>query len=466
MINIKEVVSQLDAATYASLEEKFRKSKGDKYLSLMKSYRANTGDEEIVEALGLNSNSFYVLKSRLYEKIQAHISSSSTTSDSKSDVLEVLRSIGKVCYSGPRHVSIAHLEKLEKDLIKQDLHHELLLVYSILKKMHVRTEKFFHYSQLYNKHTAFLLSVEKSESILGDFNLILTQYLCSKSTPLLDRLKFLHREILNHARLNSSKQIELIRNILEAEMYIFCGSDSLEIDIEETLSNARKNLEGLADFAWQKNWDVVIDYLHFEYYRSHNSTKAKQFYVQVNSHSDRLLLFSDVCPAANFFLSKAVFATKAGEDISSDAGKQFLSDPHDVYSKVILGIYRSVLSFSNNQLKEATGSLNDVMNENSFKDFFHINLEIKLTQVFYYLQMGETDLAEGLIKSVYRKIKSEELREYDHVLELIKLYNFILEDKHSAKHSDQFTLFAARNKGTHAVLQHLLPTLNSKYNPQ
>jgi hypothetical protein len=463
VINLKEIVLQLDGPTFESLELKLKKSKGDKFLSLMRAYRENArGDDEIIAELGLNSNAYYVLKSRLYEKIQDHIADDAPV-ESKNDILDRLRSLAKECYSSPRQISIAHLEKLERDLTRQDMYHELLLVYSILKKMHVRSEKYFHYTQLYNKHMAFLLSVEKSENILSDFNLILSQYLCSKSAALLDRLKFLHREVLHHVKLNPSKQIELIRHILEAEFAIFCSGDDIKIDAEESLVQARKHYAGLSEFSWQKSWDVVLDYLQYEYLRVQNPMKAKQLFTLVNSRRSRLLLYSDVCPAANFFLSKFSFAEISGNELKEELDEQLLSDPHDVYSKVLQGIYRSVLSYSSGQVKAATSALNEVMNEVSFKDFFHINLEIKLTQVYYYLEMGESDLAEGLIKSVYRKIKSEEMTGYDHVLDLIKLFNFRLEDKHPGKHSDQYILFSAKNRGKYAVLQHLIPFMNLKY---
>ena len=222
MIKLKKIISQLDEKVYENLENQFSKTKADNFLYLSQSYRkGNVDDEEIIKHLDLSSNSFYVLKSRLYTKVKKHLSDDINVS--KQDVLANFQHIHDVCYNQPREIAQAFLEKLETDLLCFDMHSELLVVYSALKKVNLQSENYFHYSQLYNKHVAFWLSLEKSEAILGNFNQILAEYEFSKSKVTFDKLLFLRLEILNHLTLNPSRQIEIIKNIIDIELFIFCG---------------------------------------------------------------------------------------------------------------------------------------------------------------------------------------------------------------------------------------------------
>ena len=267
MIKLKETIGHLDSTVFKTLEDALIKNKADNFLYLLQSYRNGIKDAAIIASLGLNSNSFYVLKSRLYAKIKDHISGN--TYSSKEELLMKLQTIPIVCYKESREVSSAFLQKLEKDLLKYDMHNELLLVYSALKKNHLYSEKYFYYSQLYNKHIAFSLSLEKSEEILGNFNKILGQYNFSRLPHLLETLIFIKKEIADHYSLNQSRQIEIIKNFIEIQLGIFCdiGIDE-ENDIGELLNHTQNMINELPDSSSHKSWMPALDYLLF-----HNTSK-------------------------------------------------------------------------------------------------------------------------------------------------------------------------------------------------
>lgn len=247
MIKLKEIIVNLDSSSYEDFEKQLAKTKADKFLFLAQAYRkGELGDDDILKQLDLNSNSFYVLKSRLYDKIKNHLTED--VAISKEEVLNKLQKIYSICYSQPREISIPFLEKLEEELLKFDMHSELLVVYSFLKKMHLKSDRYFYYSQLYNKHIAFWLSLEKAEALLGNFNQLLCQYVFSKSDEYLNRLMFLKSEVANHMALNPSRQIEIISNIVDIELFIFCGPDVVKgIDVEKTLSDTAVKISELPD---------------------------------------------------------------------------------------------------------------------------------------------------------------------------------------------------------------------------
>jgi tetratricopeptide (TPR) repeat protein len=470
MIKLKEIIVQLDDNTYEDFKQQLSKNKADNFLYLAQSYRKNNvNDEEIINHLNLNSNSFYVLKSRLYDKIKSHISSGVDVN--REDILRQLQQVHEMVYNQPRELAIAFLQKLEEDLLKFDMHSELLMVYSALKKVHVKSDRYFHYSQLYNKHLAFWLSLEKTEVTLGNFNQLLGLYDCSKSSEYTDKLSFLHKEVLNHLALNPSRQIEIIKNIVELQLFIFCDQKvSDTFDAEEVLDDTAKKLKELPESSTHKKWEVVVDYLYFEYFKKINSPKATNLCLKVNEQIGNFMLFNSICLSPRFLISKAQVLCDAGkqEELLNDLDKQILIDPNDSYSKVLYGLYSSLLSYYSGRTKEAINTLNSIINLYSFKDFFHINIEIKITLAYYYIQIKEFDLAENLLKNIYRKIKSEELTQYDNVLDIIKVLNMELypdkTEKGNAKKKDSYTLFVARNNGKYAVLNHLMPEFKKKFN--
>ncbi len=469
MIKLKQVILQLNGDSYSQIEDALKKNKGDNFALLFQSYRqGDVSDKDIVEKLGISSNSFYVLKSRLYDKIQAHLSENVFT-DRETLIKELLQ-VHEICFTKPREIAIAFLHKLEKELLKYDLHNDLMLVYSALKKMHLYSEKYFHYSQLFNKHAGLGLSLEKAEEILGNFNRMLGQYNFSKGQQLLDTLNFLKLEIMNLYSLNPSRQIEIIRNIIELELILFC-QETTEYSAEELLQNTRKVFAELPETAEQKKWEIVLDYLSFEYYFSKNELRAAlPYYEKVNAVLPTLLLYNNICLTSKFLISKIRFCEEADRKEEMDpaaAKKELLYDSGDVHARVLMEIFTAMLYFKQKRTKEAINCLNDVLNTVSFKDYFHESIDVKLTLAYFYLSLKEYDLVEITTKSVSRKIKTEHPDKYAHVLHLIKIFDSEMSQgvgaKSLPKNRDLFTLFLANNVKSNEVLAHLVPELKKRY---
>lgn len=460
---------QLSEESYQQLEESFRKTKADNFFTLLRAYRkGDTADKEVVELLGISSNSFYVLKSRLYDKLQEHFSADVFT-DRESLVKELLQ-VQEICFTKPRETAVAFLHKLEKELLRYDLHNDLMIIYSALKKMHLYSEKYFYYSQLFNKHAGLGLSLEKAEEILGNFNRMLGQYNFSRSRQVLDTLLFLKLEITNLYSLNSSRQIEIIRNLIDLQLMLFCH-ETTEYTVDELLQSTRKVFAELPETAAQKKWEVVLDYLCFEYYFSKNEIKtAGQYYEKVNAVFNTLLLYNNICLTSRFLVSKIKFCDEAGlqeEEQPLAAARDLLCDSGDVHAKVLIGIYTAMLYLNEKKLKEGINCLNDVLNTVSLKDYFHESIDVKLTLAYCYLLLKDYDLVEITTKGVARKIKTEHPDRYNHVLNLIKVFDTESSTKGStkgmAKSKDLFTLFLANNVKSNEVLLHLLPRLKARY---
>jgi tetratricopeptide (TPR) repeat protein len=466
MIKLKEIIGQLDEEAYSALESDFVKTKAGNLLLLLQSYRLkNATDTAIAGKLEINQNSFYVLKSRLYDKIQQRLSGGIATHE---NVIRQLLQVEEMYTSQPRETAIAFLQKLETELLHYDMHNELQVIYSTLKKIHLHSDKYFHYSQLFNKQVAFGLNMEKAEEVLGNFNVILGKYDFSRSLQELEALKFLKKEIVNMQLMNPSRQIEIIKNMIELQLIIFCFENkSFEYSTSELIQKTRQLLDSLPEIASQKKWELPLDYLCFEYYLSIGEYKMGiQYYEKVNAQVSTFLLLNNICLNSKFLSSKIKFCYEMDRlDELTDA--PVLYDHNDFHSIVSLSIYNAMVLFRQQNYKKAIQCLNETLNVHSFKDYFHQSINVKLSLAYFYLITGEFEMMEIITKSVSRKIKDEKLESYKHVLHLIKIFE--LEVKHGSKGkinpkvADLFTLFLSNNNKTHEVLPHLVHILRKKY---
>lgn len=473
MIKLKEVIIQLNNENYLEIENNLIKNKADRFLFLLRSYKqSKISDNEIKNTLGVTSNSFYVLKSRLYDKIQDSLSCDVYVDQEKT--IKLLLQVPELCLNTPRETSIAYLLKLEKDLLRFDMHNELLIIYSALKKLHLNSDKYFYYSQIYNKQVSFGLSLEKAEETLGNFCRILSHYDLSKSIDTYEKLCFLKKEISSIYTLCNSRQVELIKNLIDLHLFIFCKDDkAVEYNINELLQYTRIIFDDLPLTLTHKKWEVVLDYLCFEYYYSIGSNKAAiQYFDKVNDHLANLLLFNHIGLVSKFLTTKISFCAEFNKlDLISDTldSDKLLIDANDIHTQISIRVYNAMVCFYQKKYKFAINYLNETLNEFVFKDYFHEFLNIKLSLMYFYIVVGEFEKAQACIKVITRRIKMENNSEYNHILYLLKSFDCEINKESSPKNiikqRDLFILFTANNtkNNNFSVIPYLILDLKKKY---
>jgi hypothetical protein len=469
LLNLKKIVADLPEEDFSRLQKSFVKGKTGIYIRLLDAYRNGTGDEgQIQSDLGLNANSFYVIKSRLHDKIEDMLSGD--VHAKKDEVTRLLHQIPQVCYAGSRHIARTFLAKLEKELLHYDMHTELMVVYSALKKMNLFSPRYFQYSQQYNKQAAFSISLEKSEDTLGKFCRALAEYNFSRNPKLIENLQFLRAEIEDHFGLNKSRQVGIIRNFIELQMRLFCkGVLSRDQGIEELLGLSYEYLDEMPDSYFGKNWFIPLDFMSFEYYQMIGDEKnASAFYEKVASHFPTLLLYTNIAPTSLFLQSRLIFLQENGrlDELGEEREEDLLFDDDDKHTAVLLCLYKAMKLYFRGKPTEAAAILHDSLNQANFRDYYHISAEVKLTQAFMYLEKGEFELADSLLRSLGRKLYTESGLNYPNVKDIIKVLSAQAKDSRSrptARQKDDFMLFVAKNTREKAVLAHLLPVLRIRY---
>ena len=413
MLQIKSVITKLKEPEYRALSNKLTDAKAEKFLVLLDRYREGAlSDGEIQSELDISSNAFYVLKSRLYEKIQELLLDQSV--GPKTNILRKIITIPKLLHDSPPEISIAILCKLEKDLIDNDMPQELTSVYSALHKLHLHTEKYYEYSQKYNKHVAFTLALDKAEGLLTDFSKYLGDYMASRDTQLLPYFGVLKREMTSLARLYDSHHLKVAQHIMNVSIALFLPMEE-EVINDEPIEDALKELEKILDsYPADGNYHYlqnVLNFLFFEYYHKLGlGKKAGQYFGLVNATLPSFLLFNHLTYCSNFLISKLeryiqMDLTESLYEESLTDLQDYEGDLNDVPNYVNLVIYCAASSYYQQDYNSASKHLSGLLNDISFKNHLHAEFEVKLFLILTYSLENKYDLAWNLLRSVTRKLK-------------------------------------------------------------
>jgi tetratricopeptide (TPR) repeat protein len=468
MLKLKKVVLQLKDSEFELIQESLVKTKADNFLFLFTEYRkGKMGDDEIMGQINVNTNAFYAMKSRLYDRIQNSLLDNKK--DLSRETFDLLSNIPKFIYATPRETAEAMLHRLENDLIAQDKPADLVIVYSALKKINIHSQKYYHYSQLYNKHMAYTMAMEKAEDLLGTFNRTLASWYFSRSAQDMEMLLRIRREIKNVLALNDEAyHIEIIYNVAVIQLFVFCDVELGEEEeaISDLVEKTISTIEKFPNDNHYRHFLPVAEYLKFEYLRkTGQSKKAIPYFENLLAGIETWLLNSGNCMAFKLLLTALEFKPEPGkENLTIEPDTQFICDPADFFSGVIVSLYKAVVLLENGKLKESASLLNDALNKGSFKDSQHLEIELKLTLAYVYTKQQDFDLAANLVRSVSRKIKVTEDHPYENALDFCKVLTLLSGETTSGgaaqKISSALKMFSLNNSGEHKILSFLQREIN------
>jgi hypothetical protein len=412
---LQKVISQLSNTQYDQLYDELAANRGEKFSKLLELYRGDDlEDSAIRDVIGAKQAAFYTLKSRLFDKVQQYLFR--TSSDNRAELLKNVSSIPYLIYNTPRETAISLLLHLEAELKKEDMPAELVSVYSGLKKLHLHTSEFYHYQQLYNKNVAYMLALDKAEEVVSLFTRQLGEFMLSLDDEKTVLLKLYLQELNNLSRLYDSHRLKINQIIVGVTYAIFVDDDnevpSSEETIEELLLQFKTILENYPDHRNYRFLEPVRLFLNFEYYHRLKLRKnSNAAYEKLNGNLETFLILSHSCPTTQFLLSKfeherAMAGTK---EISYDDMLVFEPDPNDAFSCVNYYMYSAACNFHSNKFAEASAILNKLINQISFKDLPFAEARVKLFLALNLLLASKSDQAEIILRSISRKLSSEDL---------------------------------------------------------
>jgi hypothetical protein len=441
MSKLKTIVKQLSLDDYKEIYNQLSDSGAEKSAQLIMSLREKQiSDAKIMEELDVNTNAFYTLRSRLNQKIEEFLLQQ--MENPRTDLLKKVANISELIFTRKKAIAIATLKKLEKELLDFDLSNELTIVYKSLKKLHINSPDSFSYSQLYNRHVAYMLALDKSEDLMSEYFKKYGGFLLSGSEVERLELTMLFRELTNISKLYQSHRLYVYQSCVGIFHRLFV--DDNEQEHEEAIEDILKKIESIFDQYYTDgiyfNLKLVIEFLKLEYYthiRVHR--KADPYFEDIHENLQLLLNNYHLYTfPARHLITKIERAIRSGTEkelyLENKAlFEDYESDLDDVPKNVIYTSYRASSCYYIGKYEEASHLYNSLLNEVNLKRYPQAHIEIKLAQALMYCLVDDRDLFNQNINSLQRQLRMMEENSQYHATMFIKLMKAAMGDDKPGK---------------------------------
>lgn len=430
MAKLKNIIKQLSEKDYQTIYDQLIQSNAEKSAYLLKGFRERQlSDSKIMAELELQPNAFYTMRSRLSQKIEDYLVEQMESP--RTDILKKVANLNEVLFTKKRTLSIATLKKLEKELQDYDLASELTVVYKSLKKMHINSPDYFQYSQLYNRHVAYMLAVDKADDLLADyFKKYGNYYLTGDDTDRMG-LTLMLREMQNVARLYESHRLFVYESMMLVFHRLFVEREenlqSDEASIEDIFTRVQTTFESYPLDPVYYHLNLVFEFLKLEYYNHYKVYKqSEKYFEEVNDAVANLMMnYPYYTFSAQFLISKLQRHLRLGTEKDLLAENENLfedieTDPLDVPRHVIYMVYRALSAYYVERYEEAARLLNNLLNDVSFKRYPLAQLEVKALLAVVYGMLRDVDLVNQLVSSISRQSKMIEDKT-DNLMLLVKI---------------------------------------------
>jgi len=439
MAKLKNIIKQLSNKDFQAIHDSLIDSSADKSAYLLKAIRERQlSDTKIMQELGVNTNAYYTLRSRLNQKIEEHLLQQMESP--RTDILKKVANINEIIFTKKKAIAIATLKKLEKELLDYDLSNELTIVYKSLKKLHVNSPDHFSYSQLYNKHVAYTLAVDKAEDILAEYFKKYGYYTMSGDDTDKLELTLLLKELSNVKDIYESHRLYVYHSCVTIfhRLFVDKEDDNLEEDlepIEDILDKVQEIFDSYELDSIYYHLNLVFEFLKLEYYNHYKVyRKAEKFYEEVNDAADNLLTnYSLYTFPAQFLITKMQRHLRLGTeaDIYEEVEGMFLDfeiDKEDLPTYLTFSIFRGLSCYYVGNYEEASKWLNNLMNETALKKYPFMLVELKVLLALQYCMMSDYELFNQLINSVQRQVRLLGKENCEHILQLTKILKIAISE--------------------------------------
>lgn len=438
MAKLKNIIKQLSENDYKAIYDSLIESNAEKSAVLLHAMRERQlSDHKIMEELEVNNNAYYTLRSRLNQKIEEYLLQQMESP--RTDILKKVANINEIIFTKKRAIAIATLKKLEKELLDYDLSNELTIVYKSLKKLHLNTQDHFQYSQLYNKHVAYMLALDKAEDLLAEYFKKIGEYALSGDETEKLGLSLLVKEMTNVSALYKSHRLYVYQSCMTIFHRLFVekdedSSEDLE-PIEDIIDNVEKIFESYQLDSIYYHLNLVFEYLKLEYYSHYKLyRKAEKYFEEVNDAADNLLTNYALYTFPSQFL-----VTKIERHLRMNTEQEMYEENEGVFQDFEINtqdmpqylnyiVYRALSCYYANKYDEAARWINNMLNEVSLKKYPVAGLEIKVVLALQYCLLNDYDLFNQLINSIQRQIRLMGKENCEHLLLFTKMMKISISD--------------------------------------
>ncbi|HEX5003565.1 MAG TPA: hypothetical protein VFW78_13810 [Bacteroidia bacterium] len=466
---LNKTIKKLSEEEYQALLAQVSGNKKNKpYLVLETTRTRDVADSEMMELLQVNASTYYTLKSRLNSKIAAVLSRN--VENPISALIDEVTRVPANLYGTNKDFSIRALKELEKQLIEYDLSGELITVYRTLAQLHLFSDEFTHYDNLYKKHVAFSLAVSKAEGLFYQFLKKAGNYQLSRSETDKEKMLRITREISNICELYDSHRLYILYNVVKLYYMMIAenspeGLRSKELEVDNVLQEMNRIFQKYNLDTFYQNIKFITDFFHFEYYQLTGNQVRADFYF--NKSLER---FDELCSKHIMSFHVVTFLESRISKFLSDGNLETLTafaetvtnhlevDQAETWQYVTFRKFVATTKFYQRDYQGAAKTMNDLRNNLSLKNYLATDVECKLFQALQYCIMGEDGLCTQILSSLKRQIRDHDER-YTSIRTFIKLLKSAMKPadyrKKIKKINELWNEFEKENTGTHAILKNI-----------
>jgi hypothetical protein len=414
MTKFKTIINQLSTKDYEIVKRNLDENNAEKSVLLLETVREeNPDDDFLMKKLKVSANAYYALRSRLNQKIEELLVQQ--LDNPRTDIFRKVLMINEVIFTKSKEIAIATLKKLEKELIKYDLANELTTVYKSLKKLTIHSPTHFHYSQLYNRHIAYMLALDKAEDMLAEYFKRYGDYLLTGSEASQLGLTLMKREMANVSSLYKSHRLFVYNSCIHIFHRLYVDEvEELddETPTEDLLKENEKILSSYRTDSTYFHMNTVFDFLWLSYYDHYKVyRKVENYYNDLNLRSPQLLRnFHLFTFPSNFLILKLKRALR--KNLEGELHEQNISlydedniVKADVPQYYISVIYNALSAYYAHEFKSATKELTILVNDVSWKKYPNALVEARILLVFIHYIARDMEQVKLASTSIQRQIR-------------------------------------------------------------
>ncbi|MEJ0032945.1 MAG: hypothetical protein WDO15_22415 [Bacteroidota bacterium] len=160
--------------------------------------------------------------------------------------------------------------------------------------MHINTPDHFNYSQLYNRHVAYMLAVDKAEDLLAEYFKKYGGYLLSGDPTEKLGLSLLMKEMQNVAKLYESHRLYVYQSCMLIHHRLFVEADDMNQEGGVDRGYFRPRAEDFRTYNLDPLYyhlNLVFEFLKLEYYNHYKVYRqAEKYFEEVNDAASNLLV--------------------------------------------------------------------------------------------------------------------------------------------------------------------------------
>ncbi len=464
-----KIIKQLSEEEFGDIYQNLTSNKADKSALFLKTIRESDNPvEDFLEKQDISASAFYVLKSRLNQKVESFLLN--RLGDPKMEAIHKVFKVYDLIFNSPREISITTLKKLEKTMLDMDNPLVLMVVYRGLKMMHNNQEKTrSEYEKLYNQAVAFYLTTEKAiEAVMAFFRAYDRYYLGRKKTDFNELIKIIER-VNNLNNLYDSQRIYICKSIIHLFARQFIDLPERVLDImdsqEEAFERCFQILENGQEDILFKNINLIFDFLRYAYFKRQGKADQERIYYEILDYKIEELLtsfnFGMECSQILFFKLERHLRENNLDELFSDHDEYLEKidlEPNRVVTYVNFAMFQAYVAYYSRNYDNASRILYRLRNKVNLRKFPHMDAEVKMFLAFTYVLQDEVDLANQLILSLQRQMKKTHFQDYPHGKAFLKVLTNRLSGRTSKRVQQvekHLSIFREGNVGMYAFLPYL-----------